>query len=329
MISKSKKSLLFLISVFLIHPLFAEDFRVTKLHTVNISKNGTSFPVEELGLNDGIAILLPKEMEYIDGLEIKFEIPEEVALQKSACEFSLYDKLTPVPKDGQIDYSGNKIFRGVLPGKLSWIVQIPFTSQNNLKSNQYTTKIGQIPDLSEKYLFVRLHPLLNPLPAEIAESSISVTVKPIYSNKGKLTLNLKCPDENIESCTIYVDDYAYNMNALSKGIYLDSGIHSISVISEFYRTEVRKIRIDNSKETEISIIMKSIEPTVIVTAPGGVKVYIDDELCTNIGKETVISEGNHRIHFSLGDYEIIRNITIIKGKSYKINVSVDLQVQEE
>lgn len=318
-------SFLFIVS----SSLWCEDFRISKLHEAIVSASSDSARPKELGLNDALVIFLPENLEYIDGIELKFEIPEEVALLKSSCEFSLYDKLSPIPKNGQIDYSGTKIFRGVVPGKLSWIVQIPFSQQNNLKSNQYTTKIGQIPDISEKYLFVRLHPLISPLPSELTDSKITVTVKPIYSNKGKLFLNIKCPDENMESCTIYIDDYAYNINTLNKGILLDSGIHSISVISEYYRTEVRKIRIDQTKETDVSIIMKSIEPTVLVTAPGGVKVYVDDELCNNIGKEFIVSEGNHLIKFSLGDYEVIRSINVIKGKSYKINVSVDLQVHEE
>lgn len=326
---KLKKVIFFIALILLPDFLFSEDFRVSRIYTTNLLETIDFSYSLNIGINDAIAIFLPEKMEYLDGLEIKFEIPEEVALQKSCCEFSIYDKTTPAPKNTQIDYNGNKIFRGVLPGKLSWIVQIPFTQQNNLKSNQYTTKIGQIPNLQEKYLLLRLHQLITPLPAELSDAKISVSIKPILSSKGKLQLNLKCPDENMESCTIYIDDYAYNINTLNKGILLDSGIHSISVISEYYRTEVRKIRIDQIKETDITIIMKSIEPTILVTAPGGVKVYIDDELCNNIGKEFIVSEGNHLIKFSLGDYEVIRSINVIKGKSYKINVSVDLQVHEE
>lgn len=308
---------------------YAEDFRISKLHLVNISESSDFSSSITMGINDGIAINLPDKMEYLDGIELRFEIPEEIALLKSCCEFSIYDSLSPSAKIGQIDYSGNKIFRGVVPSKLSWIIQIPFSKENNLKSNQYTTKIGQIPDLTDKNFLIRLHSLINPSPSEIADSKINVTIKPIFSNKGKLYLNLKCPDENMESCTIYIDDYAYNMNTLNKGIFLDSGIHNISVISEFYRTEVRKIRIDQTKETMVSIVMKSIEPTVLVTAPGNIKIYIDDELCHSIGKEFIISEGNHIIKFSLGDYEVIRSLNVIKGKSYKINISVDLQVHEE
>lgn len=308
---------------------FAENFRIAKLYTVNVKEDSDFTATESLGLNDAVAIMLPESMEYIDGLEIMFEIPEEIALQKSCCEFSIYDFVQPEPKSDQIDYTGNRIFRGVIPGKLSWIVQIPFSQNNNLKSNQYTTKIGEIPDLEENYIFIKLRQLIKFLPGELEKYEITVTIKPIFSNKGKLKLALNCPDENMESCAIYIDDYAYNMNTIKNGILLDSGIHSISIISEYYRTEVRKIRIDQAKETSISINMKSIDPTLLVIAPGGVKVYIDDDVCKNIGKEFIISEGKHKLRFKVGDYEVIRTFIVTKGKSYKANISIEFDVQEE
>ena len=45
-------------------------------------------------------------------------------------------------------------------------------------------------------------------------------------------------------------------------------------------------------------------------------------------KEFVISEGEHKIKFTIGDYEIIRSITAIKGKTYSANFSLDLQITE-
>ena len=46
------------------------------------------------------------------------------------------------------------------------------------------------------------------------------------------------------------------------------------------------------------------------------------------GKEFVISEGEHKIKFSIGDYEIVRSITAIKGKTYTANFSLDLDISE-
>jgi hypothetical protein len=325
------KKLIILFFVLLIpsFSLFSEDIRIKNLQIINVEQDANFEATAKLNINDALVIFLPETLQYIDGLELKFEIPEELAVQKSACEFAIYEGLNPIPKSGQIDYSGEKIFRGIIPSKFSWIVQIPFSNQNNLKTNQYTTKIGQVPKLKDHYIFVRLHQLIANLPQAVMEADISITIRPILSHKGTFLLNLSCPDENIETCTIFIDDTAYNMGSIKNGIFLESGIHNVTIISEYYRTEVRTIRIDMAKQTELSIRMRSIEPTLIITAPNGIKIYIDDEVCTRIGQEFVIPEGKHKIRFNIGDYEVTRTIAIVKGRTYKANISVDLQVSEE
>ena len=127
MLKQKLKKLIISFVFFFLTLVFAENFRIAKLFTVNVSEDSDFTKTEVLSLNDSVAIFLPDSMEYIDGLEVRFEIPEEIALQKSCCEFSIYDSVQPAPKSDQIDYSGNRIFRGVIPGKLSWIVQIPFS----------------------------------------------------------------------------------------------------------------------------------------------------------------------------------------------------------
>ena len=329
---KRKIVRLFLLTfVFLtsLNAAYSEDIRIQNLHIINVQQDADFASTAKLNINDALVIFLPEMLQSRDGLELKFEIPEEVAVQKDCCEFAIYENLSPMPRTGQIDYSGEKIFRGIIPSKFSWIVQIPFSNQNNLKTNQYTTKIGQVPKLKDHYIFVRLHQLIANLPQNVMDADISITIRPILSHKGKFLLNLTCPDENIETCTIFLDDTAYNISSLKNGIYLESGIHNVTIISEYYRTEVRKIRIDMAKQTEVSIQMRSIEPTLLITAPSGIKVYIDDELCTKIGREFIIPEGKHRIKFNIGDYEVTRTITIVKGHTYKANISVDLQVSEE
>lgn len=326
----NKKFKLFILFFFFsFTALHSEEIIIKNLQKIYIQQDSDFISTAKLNINDALAIYLPETLQYIDGLEIKFDIPGEIATQKSCCEFAIYDNIFPEPNTEISEYKGDKIFSGIIPSKFSWIVQIPFSDQKNLKSNQYTTKIGQIPDLSNHFIFLRLHQLIADLPDEVLKAEFIISIRPILSDKGKFTLNLNCPDENVETCTIFIDDTAYNFNTLKSGIFLDTGIHNVTIISEYYRTEVRKIRVDMAKQTDLSIQMKSIEPTLLITAPSGVKVYIDNELCTKIGTEFKISEGKHKISFTLGDYQVTRTLSIVKGKSYKANISVDLQFSEE
>ena len=58
-------------------------------------------------------------------------------------------------------------------------------------------------------------------------------------------------------------------------------------------------------------------------------IYLDDEKFENTGKEYAISEGDHKIRCVIGDYEIVRTLSVTKGRTYKVNLTVDLQISED
>ena len=334
-------------------PVFAEQFRVARLHTVNISEDVNSEAEAALELNDALAIFLPESRTFIEGIEIKMSIPEETALWRDCCACIIYDSVNPSPATAQIDFSGNKIFFEVLPGKLSWYLQIPITDTKQFKTNQYTTRLDKRPDISGNYIFLRLQQVMKGVPDSVLDSKIKMHIKPVLSDKGILNLDIQEAElqlqdkkeepqaqeqasESEESendsetepfYTVFIDDNP--IQDAFDSILLNTGIHTVSVISESYRTEVRTVRIEQAKKSDLSIQLKSIEPTLIITAPEGTKIQLDGEDFSETGKEIIISEGEHKVTFIIGDYEIIRSISAIKGKTYKANLAVDLQISEE
>ena len=307
--------------------LQAESFRVSKVHELTVVQTVESESTAKLGINEALAITLPSDQTFIEGLELKFDIPEAVASWMDSVACSVYANINPTPKSTQIDYSGTRAYVKTLPGKLSWVLQIPLKKENSIKSNNYTTKVDTIITPSKNIIFVRLQPVMKGVPEETLNSIIPITVKPILMNKGQLSFKLLPPEKKLEPCTVFIDDKLANLSDNSK-ILLDTGIHDISIISEAYRNEVRTVRIDRAKTTELTVVMKSLEPTLLITAPEGTTVLLDDVKCTNFGKEFVISEGEHKIKFTIGDYEIVRSITAIKGKTYTASFSLDLDISE-
>jgi len=305
----------------------AESFRVSKVHELTVAQTAESEGTARLGINEALAITLPEDQTFIEGLELKFEIPEAVASWMDSVACSVYANISPTPKATQIDYSGTRAYVRTLPGKLSWVLQIPLKKENSIKSNNYTTKVDTVIQPSKNIVFIRLQPVMKGVPEETLNAIIPITVKPILMNKGQLSFKLLPPEKKLEPCTIFIDD---NMIPLSENpkVLLESGIHDISIISEFYRNEVRTVRIDKAKTTELTVEMKSLEPTLLITAPEGTEVILDDTKCTTFGKEFVITEGEHKIKFTIGDYEIVRSITAIKGKTYTANFSLDLNISE-
>ncbi|MCR4580846.1 MAG: hypothetical protein K5681_10930 [Treponema sp.] len=307
--------------------LNAESFRVSKVHIASVSQETGSEASVKLGINDALSIQLPEDKIFIEGLELKFEIPEAVAYWMDSVACSVYANIKPKPTESQIDYSGTRSYVSTLPGKLSWVLQVPLSKENTIKSNNYTTKVDTVLTPEENVLFVRLQPVMKGVPEETLNSKIPITVKPILANKGLLKLDIKSPENEKAECSVFIDDKIANLK--NGKIMLETGIHNISIISEKYRNELRTVRIDQAKQTELSVEMKSIEPTLLVTAPDGTKILLDGEEFNNPGTEVVITEGEHKLSFSIGDYELVRTISATKGKTYKASFSLDLEVTEE
>ena len=308
---------------------FAESFRTGKLSLIVLRQEVDFEEQRLLGTNEALAIQLPEEKTFIEGIEIKMDIPEAIAYWQDCVACSIYNKISPAPSEQQIDYSGTRQFVSTLPGRLSWVLQIPLKKENSLKQNMYTTLMDSIVDFNDGIIFLRLQPVMKGVPEEAMESKIKLTVKPILSDKGEFKLSLSAAgNKKLESTTIYVDDKVVPLSKAGTA-FLDKGVHNLSVVSTAYRNEVRTLMIDRAKTTELLIELKSIEPSIILTAPEGTVTYIDDKPFTIFGKEAFIEEGEHKIRFTVGDYEIVRTINVIKGKTYKVNCSVDLQIQEE
>ena len=307
--------------------MWSESFRVNKVNVTQVEQTLGFETSVKMGINDALAVTLPEDRIFIEGLELKMEIPENIAYWIDSVACSVYSEIKPNPSSKQIDYSGTRAFVQTLPGKLSWVLQIPITKDNSLKTNKYITKVDTVIEPKNSTIFVRFQPVMKGIPEETLKSIIPITVKPLLIDKGQLKIELIPPQtqENLSLCTIYIDEIPIDA---TKKIILDTGIHNISVISEDYRNENRTVRIDQAKITDLKIEMKSIEPTLLITAPEGTLILLDEQECTQIGKEFIITEGEHKIKFAIGNYEITRTITAIKGKTYSANFSLDLEITE-
>ena len=327
---KIKKLLLTVFILTLAADAFSQSFRINKAKFVNITKDVDFSSSVKMNINDALVIFIPEERPYMNGIELKITIPEEIAITRNSCQLELYDSVKPAPSSDQIDYSGIKIFQCVMPSKFTWIVQIPFTADTKkLKTNQYTTKIDSIPNLKNNYLFIRMNQLLPKTDESLVNAEFTITVSPFFSNNGSLSLNILADGQKTDRCSVLIDDLPCSIENCMNGITLSSGLHTVAVISEKYRTEVRTVRIEQARLTNLTIILKSIEPTLIISAPNNVSVFIDGSQCNSTGKEFFITEGEHNLKFKIGNYELIRTVNAMKGKTYKIDVTFDVQIIEQ
>lgn len=306
---------------------FSEEFRTRKTHIVSIYDDADKSEAISVGVNDSIAVFLPTDLTFIEGLELKVQLPTAVAEWQDSVAFCIYDGILPRPSNSQIDYSGKRIFLVPLPYKLNWIMQVALKENNSLKENNYLSKANVIPDFSNGYTFFRFMPVMKGVPEATLNASLNIAVRPIYIDKGRLVLNVKTPQGEAADFVTTVDDKVVELK--NNSIILDAGNHNLSLQSENYRNEVFTIYIDKAKTVNRNVVLKSLTPTVLIIAPDNTEIYFDDILKENNQKEFEISEGEHKLRFVMGSYEVIRNITATKGKSYIVNLAVDLQIKEE
>lgn len=314
------------ISIFFSSLLSAESFRVRKTHVVKLNNESTELPAGECNIYDAVAVYLPEDKTFIEGVEIKMVIPETIASWRNSVAATVYDRISPEPKSRQIDYSGTRLYVSTIPGKLSWVMQIPLKKENSIKENKLSTKIDTIPSPDATNLFIKFQPVMKGLPEEVLNSYISVTSRPIFSDKGRLVLNLAGPAASAEDISVFIDDLPVNFK---KDIILKTGVHNLSVVSENYRNEVRTFFIEQAKTTNLDIMLRGVEPALVLEAPDGVLIWLDGIDCTKQnGSEFIITEGEHTVKFALGSYEVVRSLNAVKGKTYNVSLDVDLSISE-
>lgn len=303
----------------------AEPFRVHSLHPVTVADNHTTEQVITSGINDGIAIFLPEELVYCEGIEIQMQIPDAVSQWRDSVVCSIYNGIKPRPSTDKIDYEGTRIFIATLPMRASWSVQIPIVQNNSIKNSAFAQKVDVVPNISDGFIFLRLQPAMKGIPDETLAATIRVSVKPLLINKGNIAFEIDAPEN--KAYTILVDD-KQAPDGISE-LMTEPGQHTVSIVSENYRNETRTIRVEQAKTTTLSVALRSVEPTLFVSAPENAEVFLDDELFTDIEQEVAVTEGVHKIRFKTASYEVTKEIFVQNGKTYSASLSMDIQITEE
>lgn len=324
--------------------LTGENFRVAQMKSFDFSQ-GYDPIVATVGVNEGIYIKIPEDKTFIEGFEIEIKIPKIIATYRDSVIYSFFSNLTPEPKASLIDYSGTKLFIDTIPNRLSINLQAFFENSTQAKPSPYSTLLPFKIEKNHESLALRFQLAMKGLPESFFTSEFTVTIKPILKNEGLLELNLIYPNtesvinldskeaEKIESeindqqILVYIDDNL--IEEYNQPILLKTGMHHISVISENYRNEVRTVIINQGVRTSLDIELKSINPELSIVAPENTKIFLDDAEITDIQSKIPISPGEHTVKFIVGDYELIKSITISNGKSYVVSLFVDIKLEEQ
>ena len=320
-----QRKLFFILIVFLFiaFTLNAEVFRVAFTHIADFSDTADAKKID-CGISDAIVVLLPEERTFWQGVALEIKIPQIVASYYDSVAYSVYRHVKPAPKAGIVDYSGERLYIDTLPGRLSYNIQLPVKKNHRLKTSPYSLLVPLTPDETESQFFIRLQQVMKGVPESLMLSRFDITVMPVYIEEGMLNIVLTpMPEESF----VYIDEIL--VPGWEKGLFLKPGEHHVSVVTDQFRNEVRTVNIAQAQKTKLEVELQDIKPKMQFSVPDNTLVELDGSLLDPLQKEIIVTEGPHTVKMTVGNYETVRNIDVQKGKTYKLNLSMDLKITED
>ena len=302
-------------------------FKVKQTWMLSIPADGTPQTVTAQA-DDAIVISLPEDTLFIEGVEILFKVPQEVAQWMDSVSWSFYNGVKPEPTENRTDYRGKRTTVGTFGDLLSLDLKVPLSKPNSIKQDAYSVYIDDIPDFKNGKIFLRLQQAVKDSSGIIGQASFDITVKPIYINRGRLSISLIPPEgEALKDTELFID--GQEMRHTPDGILVTPGIHDISIVSGSYRNEVRTVTVAQAKTVELEVQLRDITPTIRLAIPIGTQAYCDGTKVEDPKQAMKLPQGRHSFRFVLGGYEISRQVDLVNGHNYTVALNIDASVSED
>lgn len=286
-----------------------------------------------MAYNEAVAILIPKDSPFIQGFEIELKAPASALAQPGALAYELWRRIDPMPDKNRYVYTGDRFITQPLPGRAGMVLQVPTRRDHSLKSGPYSTLIPMIIESKDFPFIFKLESVSKGVSTELENAQFQIRIRPLLTDEGALRLFIRFPEGGDPgNIALFVDE-----KRLADGHYFDgkeslvlkAGSHYLRVSSDKYRDESRTISVEQGKTIDLAIDLQDTTPILIIEAPDSAQLFLDNLKLVREGKSAwTIDPGDHVLSCKIGDYTLMRKFTAFRGKTYKIVLSIDLQVQE-
>jgi hypothetical protein len=155
----------------------------------------------------------------------------------------------------------------------------------------------------------------------------NVTVRPILSDEGAVRLIPRYPAQlRGRPFTLLIDDVL--VENLSDQQLLKEGEHHLVILSEDYRNESRRFMVERAKTIDLIIELQDPTPVIIFEGPENAVIFLNNVQIPRTRGPVTVTPGQYEAKFSIGDYTIIKTLNIQRGKTYRVAMAVDINVQE-
>jgi hypothetical protein len=305
----------------------AEPLRVLVAGVHEVSLDNLEGITVPLSYTSSALILLEGDTRFFRGIQLELTAPQGWLAYKGSLAAIIYGNLNKTPEPGVADLEGRQLSFEPLPNKIQSIFQIPLRKDHGLKNSPYATiPAGVVPPPSFPLIF-RLMPVIKGISEELENMTFNFLVKPILSDEGAVKISFRFPEQLPgKAFTALIDDTV--IEKPGEEMFLKEGEHDLVVLSEDYRNQSRRFLVERAKVLDLTVELQDPTPLVYFEYPEGARIFLDNTLLANPQSLQPVEPGLHEVRFQISDYSVIRPITVQKGKTYKIALSVDVDISE-
>jgi len=323
---------LFLAILLLVPGIFSEaqteSFRVTVDAVLDISPGNPAGSTVSVGINNSVIINIADEVRFMRGIELEITTPQSWLQYRGALVMLMYNNLNTQTASGVTDLTGSRIAFEPLPSRLRIVYHIPIRLQHGLRTTTTVTVPSSVIQPATFPIMFRLMQVNKGLPDEFERMTMNLTARPILSDDGAVRLVPRYPPQlRNRPFTVLINDEV--ISNISEQIYLREGEHHLVILSDEYRNESRRFFVERGRIIDLILELHDPTPIIVFEAPQNSQIFLNNSQIFNIREPVAVEPGTHEIRYQVGDYTVIRSISIQRGKTYRIALSVDLTIQEE
>ena len=298
---------------------------ISGIHKVSLSDlEGTAVPLSYVSSS---LIEIEGETRFFRGIQLELNAPQNYLPYRGSLAAVLYGGLEKVPGIGIADLECRRLSYDPLPAKIQTIYQIPLKEGHALRTSPYVTVLTGVVQLSSFPLLFRLMPVIKGIPDELERMVFNLNVKPILSDEGALRINFRYPEKLPGRPFIVLINDELITNPAEERL-MKEGEHHLVILSEDYRNQSSRFVVERAKVLDLSVELQDPTPLLIFEYPENARVYLNNELLPDPRTPWPVEPGLHELRYQVSDYTIIRPLVVQRGKTYKIALSVDLNITE-
>jgi len=298
---------------------------VVGVHRVSMTaQDGITLP---FSYNSSSVILMEGDTRFLRGIQIELTTQQNFLPYHDTLAVVIYDELSRIPEIGITTVECRQLAQETLPARIQITYQIPLREGHGLRTSPYVTVLTDVLNPSSFPILFRLMPV-KAVPNELERMTFTLNVKPILSDEGSVRINFRFPEGfRDRPMTVYIDDQPIR-NPREEQL-LKEGDHRLTIQSEDYRNQSTRFVVERAKTVELVIELQDPRPRIIFEYPENARVYLDNTLLVNPRNPLPVEPGLHEIRIQISDYSIIRTLTVQRGKTYRIALSLGVEITED